>query len=69
MAAKTFTVVLEAAFWMLRAGIANVRGEIIVNLKQARCLSHLAAWIQKKKTAEWLNDVSTGLKSFLPEAP
>ena len=38
MAAKTFIVVLEAAFWMLRAGIANVLGEIIVNLKQARCL-------------------------------
>ena len=63
MAAKSFTVVLEAAFWLVQTGIVNVRGESSVNVKQARSLFHLAAWIQKKKTAEWLNDASSGLKA------
>ena len=60
MQAKTSTVVLETALWLLRDGVVNVRGESTVNVKQARCLFHLAAWIQKKKTAEWLEDKNSG---------
>ena len=58
----SFSVVLEAAVWLLRAGVVNVRGERCVNVKQARCLFHVAAWIQKKQTGKWLQSENSELK-------
>ena len=60
---KTFTAVLEATFWLLRTGIVNVPGKSALNVKQARSLIHLAAWIQKKKTAEWMSEPTSSLRS------
>ena len=53
--------------WLIRDGVLNVRGQEAVNVKQARCLLHVAAWVQKKKTAEWLEDPSSGLAAASPQ--
>ena len=60
---KSFTAVLEATFWLLRTGIVNVPGKSALNVKQARSLIHLAAWIQKKKTSEWMSEPTSSLQS------
>ena len=40
--------------WLIQAGAVHVKDQPAINVKQAHCLLHVAAWIQKHKTAEWL---------------
>ena len=61
MPRESSIAVLEAAALLLHSGVPDVPRIGGVNVKQARSLFHLADWIQKKKTAERLNGVSSVL--------
>eukprot|EP00973_Karenia_brevis_P010008 1352522-Karenia_brevis.AAC.1 len=50
------TVILEAAVYLLQRGLLSVQNLGSVNVKQARALLIWAAWLQHKKSLEWIDD-------------
>ena len=47
------TVVMEAAFYLLRQGLLNIPDVGTINVKQARAFLWNAAWLQEYMSAEW----------------
>ena len=56
--AKSATVVMEAAFYLLRSGLLHIPDVGRINVKQARAFLWNAAWLQEYMTAVW-NEEST----------
>ncbi len=50
------TVVMEAAFFLLTAGVLNIPATGKVNVKQARALLHIAVWLQATMSSEWYDN-------------
>jgi hypothetical protein len=50
------TIVLEAAVYLIRRGLLNVKGTPNVNIKQGRALLTFAVWLQYRKSADWVRD-------------
>ena len=57
---RSHTVVLEAAVFLIRKGLLNVKGTSHVNVKQARFLMTYAVWLQNFKSAEWIREHGLG---------
>ena len=57
------TIVIEAAAFLVRRGLLNVKGSSNVNIKQARALFSFAIWLQHRKSIEWVKE------GKLPEPP
>eukprot|EP00973_Karenia_brevis_P025791 3559969-Karenia_brevis.AAC.1 len=56
MRRPSHTVVLEAAVFLLQRGLLGVRDLGHTNVKQGRALLIWAAWLQHKKSLEWVAD-------------
>ena len=50
---KSHTVVYDAAAFLLRQGLLNVKDTPHVNIKQARALLHFAHWLQQHLSRRW----------------
>jgi len=50
---RSDTVVMEAAFFLLRSGLLNVPDVGTINVKQARAFLWNAAWLQEYMSATW----------------
>ncbi|MAF76427.1 MAG: hypothetical protein CMF17_11365 [Idiomarinaceae bacterium] len=55
-APRSHTIVIEAAVFLIRRGLLNVKGTCHVNVKQARMLLTCAIWLQHYKSAEWIQE-------------
>ena len=61
----THTVVMEAAFYLLDKGLLDIPHVGGINVKQARALLHMAAWLQCHMSAHWQDE---GLLGDTPHA-
>ena len=52
--APSHTRVIEAASFLLRGGLLNVKGTEYQNVKQGRALLHWAWWLQQEMTRRWV---------------
>ena len=50
---RSHTVVYDAAAFLVRKGLLNVKGTEKINLKQARALLHFASWAQSLLSKRW----------------
>ena len=50
---RSDTVVMEAAFFLLREGLLNIPDVGTINVKQARAFLWNAAWLQEHMTTQW----------------
>ena len=59
---EPLTVVMEAAFFLLREGLLNIPDVGVVNVKQARAFLWNAAWLQEHMNKLWRDDepITTG---------
>ena len=62
-ASPSHTRVIEAAIYLLRCGLLNVKGTSRINIKQGRALMHWAWWLQQEMSQEWM------VKGMLGKAP
>ena len=53
---KSNTVVYDAAAFLIRQGVLNVKDTPYVNVKQARALLHFAHWLQQRLSREWAKE-------------
>ena len=66
--AKSPTVVMEAAFFLLREGLLNIPDIGRINVKQARAFLWNAAWLQDYMTTVWSEESTMNVnRSRLPE--
>ena len=54
--ARSDTVVMEAAFFLLREKLLNIPDVGTINVKQARAFLWNAAWLQEYMTAQWRHE-------------
>ena len=64
--APSHTRVIEAAGFLLRGGLLNVKGTQHQNVKQGRALLHWAWWLQQEMSRRWIAD---GTLAAPPVAP
>ena len=53
---KSHTVAYDAAAFLIRQGLLNVKGTPHVNVKQARALLHFTGWLQDYLSQQWIQD-------------
>jgi hypothetical protein len=54
--APSHTLVMEVAFFLLEAGVLTAPQTGRINVKQARALLHIAAWLQILMSRKWIAD-------------
>ena len=64
VAPPSHTRVIEAAIFLLRCGLLNVKGTPHLNVKQARALMHWAWWLQQQMSQEWVAKGVLGAAPF-----
>ena len=52
----THSIVMEATFFLLTAGILNHPGTNVINIKQGLALLHIAVWLQTTMSERWTKE-------------
>ena len=55
---------VEAAAYLLRSGLLNVKGTVLLNVKQGRALLHWAWRLQLRMSKQWVEEGALGAAPF-----
>ena len=66
--APSHTRVIEAAGFLLRGGLLNVKGTRHLNVKQGRALLHWAWWLQQEMSRRWIADGTLAAPPVAPDS-